>query len=148
MIRLGASLRCLRSASVRPPRPIEVKKLMAKRVSRGFSRGKRPAKTSDMYWSLNRSRSVARPRCSASSWQRILTKIRDDDVVSSSLSRTYSRHVQGSASVSSRCAKNLATFRSLFVSRRWIIAYCSSNALSKASCQALVMTQNRCPSRP
>mmetsp|Transcript_18128 Transcript_18128/g.53974 ORF Transcript_18128/g.53974 Transcript_18128/m.53974 type:complete len:581 (+) Transcript_18128:14-1756(+) len=148
MIRLGASLRCLRSASVRPPRPIEVKKLMAKRVSRGFSRGKRPAKTSDMYWSLNRSRSVARPRCSASSWQRILTKIRDDDVVSSSLSRTYSRHVQGSASVSSRCAKNLATFRSLFVSRRWIIAYCSSNALSNASCQALVMTQNRCPSRP
>jgi hypothetical protein len=49
MTSLGASLRCFRSASVRPPRPMDVKKLMEKRVSRGFSRGKRPAKTSDMY---------------------------------------------------------------------------------------------------
>ena len=29
---------------MRPPRPMEVKKLMAKRVLRGLSRGKRPSK--------------------------------------------------------------------------------------------------------
>ena len=43
MIILGILRRCSRSCSVTPPRPIEVKKLMAKRVLRGVSRGKRPA---------------------------------------------------------------------------------------------------------
>jgi hypothetical protein len=39
----GTVLRCSRRPSVRRPRPIVVKKLMAKRVLRGLSRGKRPA---------------------------------------------------------------------------------------------------------
>lgn len=47
---------------------------------------------------------------------RILMKIRLDEVVASSLRRMVSRHVQGRASVYSRWAKNLATFRSLLVS--------------------------------
>jgi hypothetical protein len=45
---LGAFLRCSRSPSVSPPRPTEVKKLIAKRVLRAVSVGKRPEKTSCM----------------------------------------------------------------------------------------------------
>ena len=44
-------------------------------------------------------------------------KIRLEEVVASSLRRMVSRHVQGSASVYRRWAKNLATFLSLLVSR-------------------------------
>jgi len=44
MIIFGAFLRCSLSISVKPPRPIEVKKLIANRVLRGLSRGNRPVK--------------------------------------------------------------------------------------------------------
>jgi len=44
MIRFGAVRRCSLSSSVRPPRPIEVKKLIAKRVFLGLSFGKSPLK--------------------------------------------------------------------------------------------------------
>eukprot|EP00961_Rhodomonas_salina_P020356 273378-Rhodomonas_salina.1 len=42
MIILGMLRRCSRRPSVMPPRPMEVKKLMAKRVLRGLSRGISP----------------------------------------------------------------------------------------------------------
>lgn len=45
---LGAFLRCSRRPSVRLPRPIEVKKLIAKRVLRALSVGNRPENTSCM----------------------------------------------------------------------------------------------------
>ena len=37
---------------------------------------------------------------------------------------------QLTASLDSRCAKNFATFRSLFVSSRWISEYCSQTGKS------------------
>ena len=51
-------------------------------------------------------------------------KMRDDDVVASSVSWRYARQVHEMASVERRCAKNFATFLSLFVSRRWMVEYC------------------------
>lgn len=45
---LGAFFKCSRRPSVRLPRPIEVKKLIAKRVLRALSVGKRPENTSCM----------------------------------------------------------------------------------------------------
>ena len=44
MMRFGAFFKWLRRSSVRPPRPMAVKKLMAKRVLRGLSLGNMPAK--------------------------------------------------------------------------------------------------------
>lgn len=66
-------------------------------------------------------------------WKRILMKMRLAEDVSSSPRRMYSKHVHGRASVCSRWAKNLATLRSLFVSRRWIVAYCVAKACSSGS---------------
>jgi hypothetical protein len=127
---LGAFLRCARRPSVSRPRPIDVKKLMAKRVLRGLSRGNRPANDSCIDASSSRCFSLARPRylpiaCgtnvpitdktithSASSLKRILMKIRDDDVVSSSLSRMWYITVHSSASECSKCANNFDTLRS------------------------------------
>jgi len=74
---------------VSPPRPIDVKKLIAKRVLRGLSRGKRPPKYSCIESSFSRAFISFRPRFSAISWNRILMKILDDDVVSSSLKWMY-----------------------------------------------------------
>jgi hypothetical protein len=42
------------------------------------------------------------PSISDSSWTRTLMKIREEEVVSVSLSLTYSKHVQGSPSVTER----------------------------------------------
>lgn len=78
---------------VSPPRPIDVKKLMAKRVLRGLSLGNRPSKdtaknlqqfkTHDShmeshvtYGSLSLSFSFCKPMYSANSWNIILTNIR------------------------------------------------------------------------
>lgn len=86
MMRRGMFFRYSRKLSVRPPRPIEVKKLMANRVFLGLSFGKMPSNESCIIGSDNLSFSLRRPRCSESSWKRILMKIRDDDVVCSSVS--------------------------------------------------------------
>lgn len=139
----GAFFRCSRRPSVRLPRPIEVKKLIAKRVFLALSVGKRPENTSCMKGSLNRSFNTASPIISARSCTRILMKIRDDEVVSYSFSLMYSRHVQGSASVHSRWPMNFATLRSLFVSRRWIVLYCVRKTWSKASWYLRCIIQKR-----
>jgi len=67
IINFGAFLRCKRRPSVSAPRPMEVKKLMAKRVLRGLSLGNMPLKMSCMYWSWNRSFNRMSPSCSDSS---------------------------------------------------------------------------------
>lgn len=84
---------------VRPPRPIAVKKFIAKRVFRGLSRGKRPSKyicnvlkikgincetewgsvwenNTDTHWSLSLSFNFDNPIYSANSWNNILMNIR------------------------------------------------------------------------
>jgi hypothetical protein len=117
---------------------------------------------------------------SAISWNRILTKMREDEVVSSSVITMYSMSPHGSASVCKRCAKNLATadgtsrsccvarhqfggadgewfgcrlcgralFRSLLVSRRWIIMYCFAKSSSNSTWYCFSMREKRSPSRP
>mmetsp|Transcript_5587 Transcript_5587/g.18266 ORF Transcript_5587/g.18266 Transcript_5587/m.18266 type:complete len:213 (-) Transcript_5587:275-913(-) len=130
-IRLGASARCCRRPSVRPPRPMAVQKLIAKRVFFGVSLGKRPRKEGAIDSSLSRWRSVLRPMYSAVSWKRILMKMREDEVVSSSEMTMYSSTPHGSASECNTCANSFATLRSLFVSRRWIIVYCLAKSSSK-----------------
>ena len=101
--------------SVRPPSPIAVQKLIAKRVFFEVSLGKRPSKELAMCGSVRRSRSARSPMYSAISWKSTLMKMRDDEVVSSSVMTTYSITPQGSASEWIRCAKNLAMLRSLLV---------------------------------
>jgi hypothetical protein len=132
MIIFGKFFRCSRSSSVKPPRPMEVKKLMANLVFLGVSLGIIPWKYSAMPASCSRWFSFLRPSASESSWKRILMKMRDDDVVASSVSWRYARHVHETASVERRCAKNLAVFLSLFVSRRWIVEYCFRNTSSNS----------------
>lgn len=83
---LGADFRCSRRSAVSPPRPIDVKKLMANRVFLGRSLGNRPSKASCNVGSFILSFSFGRPMYSHNSWNRILMKIRLDDVVSSSVS--------------------------------------------------------------
>ena len=56
---------------------------------------------------------------SATSWKSTLIKMRLEEVVSSSVMTRYSITPHGSASECTRCAKNLATLRSLFVSSLW-----------------------------
>ena len=60
-------------------------------------------------------------------------KMREEEVVSSCVRRMVSMTAQLMASCSSNAAKNLATLRSLFVSRRWIIVYCRRKQSSKHS---------------
>lgn len=86
MIIFGMFLRCSRKSSVKPPRPMEVKKLIANLTFFGVSRGMIPWKYSAMLGSFKRSLSLRRPSASESSWNKILMKIRDDDVVASSVS--------------------------------------------------------------
>ena len=50
-----------RNSSVKPPRPIDVKKLMAKRVFLGLSFGKMPSKKTCIVSSWSRSFSFGRP---------------------------------------------------------------------------------------
>ena len=61
--------RCSLSPSVSPPRPMDVKKLIAKRLFFGESRGNRPSTAAAMEGSLRRSLSLRRPWCSDISWQ-------------------------------------------------------------------------------
>jgi hypothetical protein len=61
MIIFGMFLRWLRRSSVMPPRPIDVKKLIAKRVLRGLSRGIRPSKYCAIKRSSIRSLSFGSP---------------------------------------------------------------------------------------
>ena len=66
-------------------------------------------------------------------WNRILMKILEEEVVSSWVRRMLSMTCQLMASCSSSAAKNLATLRSLLVSRRWISEYCRRKHSSKHS---------------
>lgn len=62
-------------------------------------------------------------------------KIRLDEVVSSSVRRMHCSTDQGRPSVARRCANSEATFRSLLVSRRWMIMYCLMKQSAKLSCR-------------
>jgi len=73
--------------SVIPPRPMEVKKLMENLVFFGWSLGKIDSKEPCMLGSFSLSLSRRMPRCSDNSWNKIFMKIREEDVVSSSVSR-------------------------------------------------------------
>ena len=116
-------LRKSRKLSVRPPKPIEVKKLMAKRVFLGLSFGKSPSKKTCMVSSWSRVLSwikihqfnsqkflwnftFGRPIYWDSSWNKILMKIRDEDVVVSSVIAIVESTDQGIASAYSNCEKN------------------------------------------
>jgi hypothetical protein len=70
--------------SVNTPIPMAVKKLMLKRVLRGLSIGKMPAKAGARVSSAILSDSFFIPKFWANSSIRILIKIREDEVVSSS----------------------------------------------------------------
>ena len=146
--RLGALARCSRMPSVSPPRPMAVQKLIAKRVFFAVSSGKRPANDGCMCGSASLAASCLRPMNSATSWKRTLMKMREEDVVSSSVMIMYSSAPHGSASECNRCAKNLATLRSLLVSSRWIIEYCLANASSKSAWYVAEIQQKRSPSDP
>ena len=126
MMVFGRFFRCALMLSVRPPSPIDVKKLMEKRVFLGRSFGKTPSNhpAEVALGSCSRSFSFRRPNSSARSWKRILMKILEDDVVSSSVILITPNTDHGSPSVSRRCAKSLATFRSLLVSSLWMVSYC------------------------
>lgn len=150
--------RCSRSSSVKPPKPIDVKKLIENRVFLGLSLGKSPAKCSwnvlqkkcnnlrhiklragKSYWSLSRAFSLPSPMYSDSSWNRILMNILLELLVSSSFSFMISSTSQLIASVKSRCAKNLLTFRSLFASSLWVVAYVSLKICWKGSTYVLLI---------
>ena len=118
-------------SSVRAPRPMVVKKLMAKRVSLGLSRGKRPAKLRWRLGSFRRSNSRFKPMYWESSRNSSLMKMRLEEVVSRSLRRITSMAVQGMPSLKKRCAKSLASWRSLLVSRRWTVLYCRQGMRAK-----------------
>lgn len=129
---------CSRSSSVSPPRPMDVKKLIANLVFFGLSRGNIPENDSCnvlknkrkntvnffdsfkviciTYASFNRSFNFDKPMYSQSSWNNILMNILLELVVSSSFNLIISNTSQLIASVNKRCAKNLLTFLSLFVS--------------------------------
>ena len=95
----GASLRnCLRS-SVRAPRPILVKKLIENLAFCTLSLGNTPARCCYNVSTLSLLTSPSIPRFSLRSWNRILMKMRELDVVSSSVRRMMERHDQLMASV-------------------------------------------------
>mmetsp|Transcript_23393 Transcript_23393/g.55388 ORF Transcript_23393/g.55388 Transcript_23393/m.55388 type:complete len:221 (+) Transcript_23393:734-1396(+) len=85
-ISLGAFLRNSRRSSVRGPKPMEVKKLIAYRVFRTLSFGNIPAYHSfrSSSWASKRCLTLVIPMASAISCMTIFIKIRDEDVVSSS----------------------------------------------------------------
>jgi len=131
-----------------PPRPIDVKKLIAKRVFFGLSFGKRPSKKTAIVSSCRRAFSFGSPIYCESSWNRILMKIREDDVVVSSVIAIVDMTLQGIASAYNNCAKNFATFRNLFVSSRWIVSYDSTKISSKSSMYSRLIRHNRVAVRP
>ena len=63
---------------------------------RAWVRGCGAWKEPCMAGSLSRSRSFLRPRYSATSWKRILMKMREEEVVSSSVTTMYSSVPHGS----------------------------------------------------
>ena len=144
----GAFFRCSRNASVMPPKPIAVQKLIAKRVFFAVSFGKRPINDGCMFGATSLSRRVFNPMYSAISWKSTLIKMREEEVVSSSVITIYSITPHGSAFECNKCAKNLAMLRSLLVSRRWIIEYCLANASSNNAWNVFFMQQNRSPNEP
>lgn len=70
-------------------------------------------------------------------------KIRLLLVVSSSVSRMQPSTPQLMASFASRCANNLATLRSLLVSRRWMMAYCFAKQSSNVAWRVTSVTGMR-----
>ena len=74
---LGATPTCHTYMTyVKPPRPMEVKKLIANLVSFGLSLGKIPSNAEANIGSLNFSLSLGGPINSLNSWNKILTKMR------------------------------------------------------------------------
>lgn len=110
--------------SVSTPMPIAVKKLMEKRVLlwSSASVGKTPVRLSCSMGSLKRATTSFWPKKDSSSSNKILMKIRDEDVVSSSFSLMTWKTCHPIASVASKCAKNCAMIRRRFVSKRWIVS--------------------------
>ena len=111
-----------RIGSVTRPKPILVKKLMENRVLRGWSRGNMCSKYPCIDGSRKRAASAGRPSSDCISFMRILIKIREEDVVSSSFMYTTSKLAQLMLSVASSAPKKRAMLRSLFVSYRWIVS--------------------------
>jgi hypothetical protein len=127
----GASFKNSRKSSVRAPSPIEVKKLIEKRAFCTESRGNRPSKCylrpfSAAALSEMRSTRFYRPRLEATSYIKILTKIRDEAVVVSSVSvielRGLAHEIE---SVYIKCAKKQAAFLSFPCSNLWTVSYYS-----------------------
>ena len=75
-------------------------------------------------------------------------KMREEEVVSSSVTTMYSSVPHGRPLECSRCAKNLAMLRSLLVSSRWIIVYCLAKHSSKQTWYSFLIMQKRSPSEP
>ena len=75
-------------------------------------------------------------------------KILEADVVVSSESWMYAKHAHDMAWVANKCAKNLATFRNLFVSNRWMVLNCFMKTSSNRLAYSLEMKQNRCANKP
>jgi hypothetical protein len=97
------------------------------------------------YGSFTLSLSFVSPMYSDSSWNSILTKIRLELLVSSSFRWMKDNTSQEIASVKRRCAKNLATFRNLSVSMRWIVSYVSLNICWRGGTNNLFLIwQNLC----
>ena len=76
MIRRGIFFRYSRRFSVRPPSPIDVKKLMQNRVFLGLSFGNMDSNESCIVGSFNRSFSSLMPRCSDNSCNRCNVKVK------------------------------------------------------------------------
>ena len=109
--------------SVSTPMPIAVKKLIENVVLRLSSVGKMPSRLGCKVSSFNRSTNFFTPIACERSRKSSLMKIRELEVVSSSLIRITDRTCQPNASVASRCEKNCAIMRIWFDSRRWIVSY-------------------------
>jgi hypothetical protein len=78
--------------------------------------GNSPSRLGCKRGSFIRSASLFIPRASEISWKRILTNIREDDVVASSVMTIADMQCQPMASEANMWPKNRATFLSLFVS--------------------------------
>lgn len=102
MMSFGSCFRCSLMSSVRPPSPMDVKKLMLNLMFRGVSFGKTPATQGLAISSDSRALSAGRPIASDSSWNRILMKIRALLVVASSVNTMFDRTPQLIASVERR----------------------------------------------
>jgi len=113
---LGIFFNHSRSPSVNWPIPIAVKKLILKRVFFGLSVGNMPVMAGASSSLLSFSVSVFMPTPCARSSIKILTKMRLEDVVSSSFSLMTCSISQLIPSLDSKCPKNCAMMRSRFVS--------------------------------